>query len=241
MAVAHAPALTVRTRRPGQLRPGPGLPRVGVARDQRERLLAAVADVSLEVGLQAATVAQIAARAGVSKHTLYEHFNDKGEAFLAAHGRAVARMRGAVNRAFISAQGDWPARVVGALDALLAFLAAEPARAHLCIAEAHLAGRLGARRDQDGPLDFFGEYLELAPAEPFTPAPWITAQIVIGGLHEVLYSHILDGRTRELPTLLPGLAYSTLAPYLGTEAAREESLPMTPSTPEGDPTRSREG
>jgi hypothetical protein len=37
---------------------------------------------------------------------------------------------------------------------------------------------------------------------------------------------------RELPLLLPGLAYSTLAPYLGTEAAREESRPTTPSTPE---------
>jgi AcrR family transcriptional regulator len=223
MAVAHAPAVSGRTQRPGQLRPGPGLPRASVARHQRERLLAAVADFSLEFGLQPATVAQIAAHAGVSKHTFYEHFNSKGDLFLAAYGRATAQMRGAVNRAFVAVEGEWPARIVGALHALLVFLAADAARAHLCIADAYLARR-PAGRDHDGPLDFLGEYLELAPARPTAPAPPLTAQIVIGGVHEVLHSHILDGRTVELPALLPGLAYGTLAPYLGVEATRKELI-----------------
>ena len=221
MAVAHAPAVRVRARRPGQLRPGPGLPRVSVAGHQRERLLAAIADVSLQVGLQAATVAQIAAQAGVSKRTFYEHFDDKDELFLAACGRASAQMHGTVNRAFISVQGEWPARMVGALDALLMFLAADPARAHLCVAGAHVVRR-PAGRDHDRPLEFFVEYLELAPAGRCTPVPPLAAQIVIGGLQQVLCSRILDGCARELPALLPGLAYGTLVPYLGAQETRKE-------------------
>ena len=50
----------------------------------RGRILEAVAQVVALKGYAAATVADVVARAGVSRKTFYEHFNDKEDAFLAA-------------------------------------------------------------------------------------------------------------------------------------------------------------
>jgi hypothetical protein len=45
---------------------------------------------------------------------------------------------------------------------------------------------------------------------------------VIGGIHEVVYSRLLQGQAAELPALLPDLAYSMMLPYLGHERAERE-------------------
>jgi hypothetical protein len=44
---------------------------------------------------------------------------------------------------------------------------------------------------------------------------------VVGGIYEVVYTRVLRGEIQALPALLPDLAYSSLLPYLGQEAARE--------------------
>ena len=52
--------------------------------------------------------------------------------------------------------------------------------------------------------------------------PELTAETVVGGVYEVVYSRVLAGSATELPALLPDLAYSMMLPYLGHhEAARE--------------------
>src|SRR5205823_13097921 len=62
----------------------------GLARDlvdmsQRQRLLHGVVATVADKGYGPTTVADIAARAGVSKKTLYAHFPDKQSCFLAAY------------------------------------------------------------------------------------------------------------------------------------------------------------
>jgi AcrR family transcriptional regulator len=209
------------SRRASQLKPGPGLPRTAVARHQRERLLIAVAECSLAGGYQAATIEGITARAGVSKKTFYEHFKSKDEIFLAAYQEAFEQLRSAVNRAFLSEE-RWPARVAAALGEFLGFLAANPAFAHLCIVEVHSAGRTALERRSNA-LEFFAEYFDLGRSEnPERHVPALTAQTIVGGIHEVVYRQILEGRTRELPGLAPELVYNALLPYLGQERAREE-------------------
>jgi AcrR family transcriptional regulator len=183
--------------------------------------LIAVAECSLAGGYQAATIEEITARAGVSKKTFYEHFKSKDEIFLAAYQEAFEQLRTAVNRAFLS-EDEWAARVAAALGEFLGFLAANPAFAHLCIVEVHAAGRTALERRSNA-LEFFAEYFDLGRREVADgQVPALTAQTIVGGIHEVVYRHILEGRTGELPDLLAELVYNALLPYLGVERARAE-------------------
>jgi hypothetical protein len=54
--------------------------------------------------------------------------------------------------------------------------------------------------------------------------PALTAEAIVGGIYEVVYSRVLRGRTAELPDeLQQDLAYSTMLPYIGHAAARREA------------------
>src|SRR5271156_3523444 len=83
-----------------------------VARNQRDRLIAALILTLDEVGYQKTTVSMIGRRAAVSKSDFYKHFDSKDECFLAAYDFAVERIRGAVVEACAQSSGeDWPVRV----------------------------------------------------------------------------------------------------------------------------------
>lgn len=62
-----------------------GIPAEVVARNQRERLIAAMAEVCAEKGYAECSVADVVKRAGVSSVTFYEQFADKRDCLLAAH------------------------------------------------------------------------------------------------------------------------------------------------------------
>ena len=53
--------------------------------------------------------------------------------------------------------------------------------------------------------------------------PALTAETIIGGIYEFIYSRVLHGRVDEFPSLLPDLAYAMMQPYLGHETARREA------------------
>ena len=60
--------------------------------NQRERILAAVADVTSAASYAELTVEGIIVTAGVSRRTFYEHFKNKDEAFLAAYDAITVRL-----------------------------------------------------------------------------------------------------------------------------------------------------
>ena len=67
-----------------------------VARDevddfQRARIVSAMVEVAAELGYLGAAVAPVVARAGVSRRTFYELFEDRQDCFLVAFDQAVAR------------------------------------------------------------------------------------------------------------------------------------------------------
>jgi AcrR family transcriptional regulator len=221
------------SRRPSQLPPGPGLPRSFVARNQRERLLSAVASVAMEHGYPSMTIEQIASEAGVSKKTFYVHFKSKEEAFLAAYREVVDRLTATVNRSFMS-DGDWVARITAALDAFLRFLAADAAFAYLCVVEVHAAGRQALERRASA-LEFFAEYFELGRKEAGVnvTVPPMAAQTLVGGIYEVVYRHVVDEQTEELPSLLPELVFNAVLPYVGPERAAAEYKRLRSQAPGG--------
>jgi hypothetical protein len=49
--------------------------------------------------------------------------------------------------------------------------------------------------------------------------PALTAETLVGGIYEVVYARVLQGRGSQLPALLPDLLFSVLLPYVGHETA----------------------
>jgi AcrR family transcriptional regulator len=210
----------VPRRLPHQLPAGHhGLSRKFVEANQRERVLAAVAEAVMDMGYVATAVEDVIACAGVSRRTFYALFKNKEEAFLAAYDDGVERLFAAVDAAY--EKGDsWSERARNGLEAFLGSLALFPDFAHLCIVDVLAAGSTALARRDDAMqrfIDMVDDGRQQAPADLVVPP--MAAQTVVGGIHEVIYSRILRGETASLPGLLPELVYSMLLPFVGQEAA----------------------
>ncbi len=76
-----------------------GLPPELVERNQRERLIAAMAEVCGERGYGEASVAEVSRRAGVSTASFYRQFKDKRECMLASFAELSGRLLQAIEQA----------------------------------------------------------------------------------------------------------------------------------------------
>ncbi|HEY1276997.1 MAG TPA: TetR/AcrR family transcriptional regulator [Thermoleophilaceae bacterium] len=215
-----------------QLPPGRhGLSRKFVVENQRERILAAVADVTSAASYVEMTVEDIIVCAGISRRTFYEHFKNKEAAFLAAYDAIVAQLFADVLAA-IDAETGFPARVRAGLGAFLEFVADEPAFARMCIVEVLSAGPEAVLR-RGAAMSAFAQLLQenaTSLLDDTTTTP-LTSETIVGGIYEVLYTRVLRGEIRQLPDLLPDLAYSALLPYIGVEAAAEERRALEQAGP----------
>jgi AcrR family transcriptional regulator len=142
-----------------------GIPADVVARNQRERLVAAMAEACAEKGYAGTSVADVAKRAGVSSVTFYKQFADKRECMLAAHRQLLGRLLEEVDRAR-AAEGD-PARAGdggeeakarAAMRAALGLLAADPPSARLLAVEILAVGPEGVKR-HDAAVEAFAHRL----------------------------------------------------------------------------------
>lgn len=212
-----------RSRQPHQLPPGRhGLEPGFVVGNQRERILAAVAEVVSMVGYVQASVEDIVTTAGVSRRTFYDNFRNKEDAFLSAYDATTARLEEALQQAF-SEHSDFASRARACLSTLLDFVASEPALADMCIVEVMAAGPEALERRNRAARAFTGLIERAASESRGTAQPTaLTAETIVGGVYEVVYSRVLEGRGEELPSLLPDLTYTVLLPYLGHQAASRE-------------------
>lgn len=111
-----------------------GIPPEQVVENQRWRLLGAAAEVLAEQGYARIRIADVCRRAGVSRETFYEHFEDLPDCLLAAF-EMTADCVVDLAAAACEGEGEPAGRLRRALDELLEFLAEEPALAHLLGAE----------------------------------------------------------------------------------------------------------
>src|SRR5260221_6550896 len=197
-----------------------GLSREFIAENQRERLLAAIADSLDEHGYDRTTVAAISSRAGVSKSDFYRPFANKDECFLAAYDEAVEGLREEVLTA-CAGQGEWAEGVCAGLAAALAGLAADPALANLLLVEGLRAGP-GVYGRFQGAVESFVPYLrDGAPAGTSAGRPPEAAdEAVVGGIASLLGRRVLARETDRLDRFFPELAEFALTPYLGVAEAR---------------------
>jgi AcrR family transcriptional regulator len=192
-----------------------------VARNQHDRLIAALILTLDEVGYQKTTVSMIGRRAAVSKSDFYKHFDSKDECFLAAYDFAVERIRSAVVDACAKvADQDWPTRVRAGVVTLLSTLAAEPPLAGILLAEGLRAGRGIYDRYQAAVESFVPLLRDGAPDPPGAAVPAATDEAVVGGIASVLSRRVIAGEVEDLAKLVPEVLEFALTPHLGTEGAR---------------------
>jgi AcrR family transcriptional regulator len=190
-----------------------GLDPLHVEQVQRERLLAAMAEVVAQVGYQDTTVRKLLAHARISRITYYELFKDKEECFLAAYDEAAAEALRRIEDSCAAMSDAPPAQQLGtAIAAALEFLAGEPAVARLVVVEVLAAGP-AARERRAATMDRLAELMErfLAVASPpgrqLGP---IGARALVGGAEEVVYGAIERGDTAALPRLAGQIAETQL-------------------------------
>lgn len=222
-----APGTRVQGRRPprrlGQIPGGRhGLAPEAVAESQRRRILTAMRTAVVDGGYEAATIAAVIARAGVSRKTFYEQFAGKDECFAVAYGDEMDRLLDITLGAFED-EGPWVARLRAALTALCAVLAGNPQSARLCFVEAPSAGAATAERRRAalrGLLPLF----DAAPSDALGDVPFRQSLSLgrIGDLAEMLRQEIASDNARGLPRMVPQLTYVMAVPFLGPDRAAQE-------------------
>lgn len=156
-----------------RLPPGPhGLPPELVERNQRERLIAAMAEVCAERGYGESSVAEVAKRAGVSTASFYRQFRDKRECMLASFEELFGRLLEALEGACpVSAEPGERARA-GA-RAAAALLAEDGPTARLLSLEIVAVGPEGVRA-QHGAIERLAALLRERGAPAAPDAAWAT-------------------------------------------------------------------
>lgn len=212
------PALDLRDLPPDAFRPLPrhrhGLSREQVQASQAGRIILATAEVISERGYAAATVIDIAKRAGVSRKTFYELFADKEEAFLAAYtGVSLLVEHTAAALDAEPAAGSDPRELArAATTALLGTLAEHPALTRMFFLEALGAGpRIQLRRD--AAIEQFAERLtpliaalRAAERPDLEPIDLAFARAIIGASVEAIVRHLVHHPPETLGDLAPELA-----------------------------------
>ncbi len=198
-----------------------GLPREFVAHNQRERLIAGLAEAVAENGYAGTTIAHITRHAAVSRRTFYEHFNSKDECFVSAYDTVMTELRKRVGDAF-DQEEEWPQAIRAGIEAMLEFLTAEPTLARLSMVEALVAGPVVVERYDaaiQSLVPYFAAGREGRPNEILEGLSPTTEEALVGGMVSLISRRIFADRMDELESLLPDLVEFTLTPYLGSSEA----------------------
>jgi AcrR family transcriptional regulator len=161
-----------------------GIPADLVARNQRERLIAAMAEECAEGGYAEGTVSGVAKRAGVSSLTFYKQFADKRGCMLASHRQLLGRLLEEIDRV---AEEDRAARARAALRTALALFAADSPSARLLTVEILAAGPEGVA-SHDAMVAAFAERLG-------------TEWVAVAGMLALVGKLAIAGEADRLPAL----------------------------------------
>jgi AcrR family transcriptional regulator len=154
-----------------RLPPGPhGLSPELVERNQRERLIAAIAEACAEQGYGATSVTDVARRAGVSTASFYRQFKDKRECMLVSFEELFGRLLGEVERA-AAAEPEPEARIRVGVGTAAALLAADLPAARLLTVEIVAVGLEGVRLQHEAIERLAGWLREARSADGHGTAP----------------------------------------------------------------------
>lgn len=176
-----------------------------VAAAQRRRMLAAMVAAVAEKGYVAVAVADVVARARVSRATFYEQFIDKNDCFLAAF-HACSDNLTTTTRDGIAGDLTPRQRVRATFDSYLGGLAAFPEGARVCLVEAHAAGPTAAAARTEVRQRFATLLRRLHDdlansGEPVRPLADFDYEALVGAVSSIVTNRVAVGAAADLPRL----------------------------------------
>lgn len=194
------------------------------AADPRREILDALVRTIALRGYDRTTIDRVLTLADVPGPIFDEHFADKQDCLLAALADLIARIERAIS-AQIEGPVPWSERVRIGLRTLLCVLACNPEGARVALVESLSAGEPAGARMRSAVarlvpvLEEGRTHADALGAGDTGHLPPQTSEAVVGGIASILHRRVLEGRTAELPALLPDLLYFALMPYLGHDRA----------------------
>ena len=185
-------------------------------KDDRARILDAVARLAAREGYWQLTVPRIRAAAGVSRKRFDEHFEDVQGCFIAALERLTERALAHAVPAGAGAR-TWPGGLHRALCSLCASIAADPVLARLGFIEVFAPGPDGMLY-RERAIAGIAESLRISAPAGQRPSE-LAAEASIGAVWGVIHHHVALGRAHQLPSITGVLSYLALAPAIGAEQA----------------------
>lgn len=190
-----------------------------VADVHRTRLIVGMLEAARDKGYADTTIADVVARAQVSRRTFYEHFPDKQTCFLAAYEAAMDLLLEHLAAAAEAPGLSWPQRVEAGVHAYLDMLADEPALSRMILIDVLALGPEALERRRavhDRLADVVVLLIERYRDE--LPAGWtmdpLMATALIGAMNELLRMTVERGEASELPKLT-GICVALVRALLG--------------------------
>jgi AcrR family transcriptional regulator len=217
---------------PPALPPGrPRVPKGEVRHAHRQRILLATAEVVATQGYAAATIATITERAGVDNRAFYNLFDDKQDAFAAAHELFFQHLMANTASAFFTGH-SWPERLCGGALAFAGVLEQNPTIARVELIESHAAGSLAVQQ-LDSAILAYTIFLEegYQQERDSKPPPRLALEAMIATSFELFYRQIRSSDKPRLVGLVPYAAHIALTPFLGaaeSDLAISEHLATRP-------------
>lgn len=216
-------------RRRAALPRGPqALPREEVAADQRRRLFAAMIKAVDERGFVASTISDLVERAGVSRRTFYEHFENKEECLLATYDMLVEGLTAEVS-AVDGDGGEGLQRLETVITALFEAAIRRPAAARLVCVELAAAGPPGVERWASSSSTLVEHIMTIFDETSDHGAiPEPVARAIVGAVRNTLYSRVRRKRSSralraELMKVIP-----ELMSWIGSFLPSPEGVPRQP-------------
>ena len=172
-----------------------GLTRDEVLASQRGRMLAAIAEAVSHKGFAGVSVADVIARAGVSRETFYEQFANKEDCFLQALDAGADRVLKVLGGALAEPADTRAERLGNVLDAYLHALAAEPAFAKAFLIDAYGAGPRATARRIELQQRFVDVVARILGTRSFA------CEAVVAAVSSLATARVGTGRAGELPEL----------------------------------------
>jgi AcrR family transcriptional regulator len=170
------------------------------------------------LGYEAATIQEIAERAGVSRSQM-QRFGSREECFAAAYETAAERLVEDVLEAGREAP-DWRLGLRAALAELLRFVAEQPLLAKALVLEVR-AARGNAWVVHQQLVDRLVAAIDSARQQPraLPSTSPMTAGFMVGAIEESIAMEIGAGRAAEAERLLPDLTHLVVLNYFGEDEA----------------------
>ncbi len=177
------------------------LPRRTVRESQRWRILEAMTEVTAKVGYGEASVADVIARAGVSRKTFYEQFDDKEDCFLTAYDVLSERLLAALVSAGREHE-NVKERLHAQFTIFLAGLSRDPAAARVFMVDVLGAGKVALRKRELVNRRFAEAVFGRANPKAST----VRLAAVVGGVNTVVAAALLENRADTLLDLCAPLS-----------------------------------